>query len=228
MIDGKVESTFGKLKGKVTSLNVPPIDATLTKEGQCADAKAAGDAIAYLKENGVGIDVTQAEYDALSYEEKMKGTYYITDGDSGGVLNCADVVDNLLSTATDLPLSANQGRVLNEKFTNAESVTVTSAYTTLWPRRLGNIGFITKYGKFDSQLSSGTEYCLGTLPETYRPARDYRVIIDMGKSDSYLGHARVIVYANGEIWMMPYVNIPSGVDILWGFIYPIFTEFIEI
>lgn len=37
----------------------------------------------FEKEIDNGIDITQAEYDALSDEEKMKGTYYITDGVGG-------------------------------------------------------------------------------------------------------------------------------------------------
>ena len=38
-------------------------------------------------------------------------------------VNTADIVDNLLSTATNLPLSANQGRVLNNKLTNMANIT---------------------------------------------------------------------------------------------------------
>lgn len=70
-----------------------------------------------------GIEITQAEYDALSDEEKNTGIYWITDGEGGGggngggtttnALTSSDVVDNLESTDTDLPLSANQGNVLN-------------------------------------------------------------------------------------------------------------------
>jgi hypothetical protein len=44
MIEGKVETTLNKLKGKIHYIDIPPIDKTLTKEGQCADAKAVGDA----------------------------------------------------------------------------------------------------------------------------------------------------------------------------------------
>lgn len=44
MVDVKL-NPIGKLKGKVSSLNVPLLDKTLTKAGQSADAKAVGDAI---------------------------------------------------------------------------------------------------------------------------------------------------------------------------------------
>ena len=51
--------------------------------------------------------------------------------------NCVkktDVVDNLLSTAKDLPLSAKQGKMLNEKFSNrycVETGTQTTSFGTL-------------------------------------------------------------------------------------------------
>lgn len=69
--------------------------------------------------NAKGIELTQAEYDALSEEEQKTGLYWITDANSGSnpvdALTSDDVVDNLESTATNLPLSANQGKILNEK-----------------------------------------------------------------------------------------------------------------
>ena len=49
-------------------------DTTLSVEGKAADAKAVGEAI--------GIEITQAEYDALSDEEKASGAYWITDADA--------------------------------------------------------------------------------------------------------------------------------------------------
>lgn len=51
---------------------------------------------------------------------KVNGSYValcpvgLQGGGGGGYLTPEDVVDNLTSTATDKPLSANQGRVLNE------------------------------------------------------------------------------------------------------------------
>lgn len=64
--------------------------------------------------NAKGIELTQAEYDTLSEEEQKTGLYWITDADSGSssinALTSDDVVDNLESTETKLPLSANMGR----------------------------------------------------------------------------------------------------------------------
>lgn len=88
------------------------LDATLSIEGKAADAQAVGKAL--------GIEITQAEYDALSEEEKLSGIYWITDGTGGGNNDISgEIVDNLESTAADLALSANMGRVINEKLAKA-------------------------------------------------------------------------------------------------------------
>lgn len=56
------------------------------------------------------------EYFKNTDNGRTGGALKKTAGNSGG-LSGADVVDHLESTATDLPLSANQGRVLNERLT---------------------------------------------------------------------------------------------------------------
>ncbi len=78
-----------------------------------------------------GIELTKAEYDALSEEEKKTGTYWITDinnesGSSTIYLESSDVVNNLSSIATNLPLSANQGKVLNEQMLHIVSFDATT------------------------------------------------------------------------------------------------------
>ena len=45
MIEGNVNPVMDTLKGKLTSIFVPEIDTTLSKEGYSADAKAVGDAL---------------------------------------------------------------------------------------------------------------------------------------------------------------------------------------
>lgn len=61
------------------------------------------------------IDITQAKYNALSKEEKEDPSkyYFIIDGAGGG--GSIEIVDNLTSTDGDKALSANQGKVLNDK-----------------------------------------------------------------------------------------------------------------
>lgn len=97
--------------------------------------------IAELKDGvSTGIELTVAEYEALG-DEKLTNdvTYYVVDDEYGdGSMGC-NVVDNLLSTSTDLPLSANQGRVLNEKIEtilnmryNEETDTVQIYYNGEW------------------------------------------------------------------------------------------------
>jgi hypothetical protein len=125
------------------------LDKTLSIEGKAADAQAVGKAL--------GIEMTQAEYDALSEEEKNNGTYWVTDGQGGSEgsieldptlsiegmaadakavgdtkISYTDVVDNLTSTSTNLPLSANQGKVLQDTKLNKTDVVnnLTSTSTT--------------------------------------------------------------------------------------------------
>lgn len=66
---------------------------------------------------------------------KINGSYValcpvgLRGGGGGGYLTPEDVVDNLTSTATDKPLSANQGRVLNENIPAVDD-NLTSTSTT--------------------------------------------------------------------------------------------------
>lgn len=90
-----------------------------------------------IEKNGFGIEITQADYDALSEEEQKTGVYWITDGEGGTgggssdntKISYDDVVDNLESTATNLPLSANMGRELKDSL--GTQVTYTLSGTTL-------------------------------------------------------------------------------------------------
>ena len=74
-----------------------------------------------IERNGFGVELTQSAYNALSESERNNGTYWVTDGEggegdgSGVYIETTDVINNLTSTATNLPLSAKQGKVLNEK-----------------------------------------------------------------------------------------------------------------
>ena len=76
-----------------------------------------------------GIEITQAEYDALSEEEKNTGVYWVTDGAGGTGGNNIDIVDNLESTDTDKALSANQGNVIKNML--GDQVTFSLSGTTL-------------------------------------------------------------------------------------------------
>lgn len=98
------------------------------------DGMNAEEKIQFIEENGVGIELTLVEYEALSEEERNTGTYWITDdngtsGDGDGFLKITDVVDNLDSTSTDKVLSANMGRELNSKL--GDQVTFSLSGTTL-------------------------------------------------------------------------------------------------
>lgn len=120
------------------------------------DGMNAEEKIQEIEKNGFGIEITQAEYDALSEEEKNSGVYWVTDGQGGGgdggsieldttlsiegmaadakavgdiKISYTDVVDNLVSTSTKLPLSANQGRLIKNSL--GTQVTYSLSGTTL-------------------------------------------------------------------------------------------------
>lgn len=98
------------------------------------DGMNAEEKIQFIEENGVGIELTLAEYEALSEEEKNNGTYWITDdngtsGDGGRFLKTTDVVNSLDVSDSTVPLSANMGKELNNKL--GDQVTYTLNGTTL-------------------------------------------------------------------------------------------------
>jgi hypothetical protein len=104
-------------------------------------------------------------------------------------ISYTDVVNNLESTATDLPLSANQGRVLNEKFESIEVVKLTN-YTTL-----------SRYGKFrelrieGETMNETAQYFTDfTIPEQDRPPTGIRFY---GK-DNVHGNCEFFVFDNGD------------------------------
>ena len=68
-----------------------------------------------------GVEMTQEEYDSLSEEEKMSGTYWIIDSDEDdNDVTTVEVVDNLESTDSEAALSANMGRQLKEELPKIE------------------------------------------------------------------------------------------------------------
>ena len=111
------------------------------------DGMNAEEKIRDIEINGFGIELTKAEYDALSEEEQKTGTYFITDvnNEGGSGANClqnTDVVDNLESTATGLPLSANQGRILADKLGGFSLVKISQTeYDTLTTKDENTIYF---------------------------------------------------------------------------------------
>jgi hypothetical protein len=132
----------------------------------------------------------KGEYDPSTYYEKLNvvsynGSTYIATQPSQGIaptntgywqfissagLSEADVVDNLESTATNKPLSAKQGKVLNDNFTNSlkdnyyEEITVrkaryhdTDCYITTIPMNDSSGNPIVPYIA-DGNGKSPTEY----------------------------------------------------------------------
>ena len=91
----------------------------------------------------------------------------------GGLLGTSDVVNNLTGTATDKPLSAAQGKALNDHIaTKVGSVTAENNITSYSEiRKTGNIvsAFLSIW--FGSEvLTANTETKLGTIESGFRPS----------------------------------------------------------
>lgn len=59
----------------------------------------------------------------------------------GAYLTTTDVINNLTSTATNKPLSAAQGKALNDMITGISAVTITGSAVTLTANNLFDISF---------------------------------------------------------------------------------------
>lgn len=94
--------------------NGEPITGSVTTHEYTAGAGIDIDEDDVISTDTRIIDITQAEYDALTQEEKMDASvfYNITDRN----VTSAEVVDNLSTNDGTKALSAKQGKVLNDKF----------------------------------------------------------------------------------------------------------------
>ncbi|RXJ93331.1 hypothetical protein CRV00_11815 [Malaciobacter molluscorum] len=99
---------------------VQVLNETLSSILSCDDTSLdqLQDIVNYIKENRKRIESLSA-YDEQTLDKKLDLK-----------VNISDIVDNLLSTLSDVPLSANQGRVLDEKI-KIISESITSIKTLL-------------------------------------------------------------------------------------------------
>lgn len=192
----------------VEILNTFASDPTLTNiTAECTAIKIDKDASTL---------VTFTDYTATTEGAKVKATITskykgivaenIYDGSGNEYLNQTDVVDNLLSTAANLPLSANQGRILgasaSNPFENKASVTnidnIPTAFTAC----------------------ATTESTLGTFPDGFNkigvilPIRRTSTIFFQIYIDIY-GKMATRAYSNGwETWDIKVSQSQSSTMIL--------------
>lgn len=157
-------------------------------------------------------DLTQAQYNALTEQEKYNGTvYFVQDGASNGTItnasvigyndtnvqsaldnisinkiNYSDVVNNLTSNSTSLPLSAAQGKELKDQI-DSQDTRITALenqntgeyiYTTIMGKqatiykygRIVEISFNINYASEIPTIPSRVTTNVGTIPAGYRPA----------------------------------------------------------
>lgn len=111
------------------------------------------------------------KYDGTTIGKNSSGQLYVIGGSGGG--STIQVIDNLKSSSTTAALSANQGRLLDQRL---QSVKFGSAYTDYVPVYLGSTSYnLSRYGHTHSQYltSHQTIYSLKLIVNgttyTYTP-----------------------------------------------------------
>ncbi len=114
-----------------------------------------GDVIAYADGGSYasGLPVADSytygliKYDGTTIGKNSSGQLYVIGGSGGG--STIQVIDNLTSSSTTAALSANQGRLLDQRL---QSVKFGSAYTDYVPVYLGSTSYnLSRYGHTHSQ-----------------------------------------------------------------------------
>ena len=149
--------------------------------------------IKYFGDNSV--ELTQAQYDALSQEEKLNGTtYYITDGQN---ITTASAVtyDN---TASGITATNVQGAV--DGLSAISSFTPTSVYGTFYFKAINGIKRI----KVSDLKGLAAEWTVldFTLPESMRPIDEVAVFEMRQPSATYT--IRMLIQTNGKVQIYNY------------------------
>lgn len=114
-----------------------------------------GDVIAYADGGSYASGLPVADqytyglikYDGTTIGKNSSGQLYVIGGSGGG--STIQVIDNLTSSSTTAALSANQGRLLDQRL---QSVKFGSAYTDYVPVYLGSTSYnLSRYGHTHSQ-----------------------------------------------------------------------------
>lgn len=114
-----------------------------------------GDVIAYADGGNYASGLPVADtytyglikYDGTTIGKNSSGQLYVIGGSGGG--STIQVIDNLTSSSTTAALSANQGRLLDQRL---QSVKFGSAYTDYVPVYLGSTSYnLSRYGHTHSQ-----------------------------------------------------------------------------
>lgn len=124
---GHVTGATAVAKSDITVLGIPGADTHYTSNlivgtsssAVANSATANGTTFLNLVENGSVRNSHQIKgAGATTVSTDANGVITISSTDSQTTNSWRDCIDNLTSTATDKSLSANQGRILNEKFSN--------------------------------------------------------------------------------------------------------------
>ena len=123
-----------------------------------------------------------------------------------------EIVDNLTDTSKDKVLTANQGKILNDKINYTEELTSEGSYITR--RQVGTDEEVwVKFSGVSVTIPQGwTGYKVGTLPEGHRPKKTIeKTTVGRLASDINTNVLLMIAYKkSGDITL---INLGSAVDI---------------
>ena len=150
----------------------------------------------------VPVELTQAEYDALTTEQKNNGMVYCVSDANGTYLTASEV-------------SYGSSSVQDALDDLEEKTTVESHMTTVWNR--SNIIFYTDNDVVSFYLSVSelldTTHFWGTLPDELRPKYTYAILPLFSTSPPYAPIGSLWLYSDGKM----YGYQPTGVTEAYAF-----------
>ena len=157
-----------------------------------------------IEYSGTFDDATSVNYDnsvsGLKANSVQEGIDELADG-----LKNTSVVDNLLSTSTTLPLSANQGRILNESLTprylsyDCSATGVTAA---------GNYFKIDKFVMLETMLTFSVNLPAGDYGTISLPSKPLRPVNVIG---TIVGGSSVSGYADVDEYNTVHIQTPVAI-----------------
>lgn len=147
-------------------------------------------------------------------------------------LNISDVVNNLTSTSTTQPLSAAQGKALNDAYTTLNSAmrtvysgSITSSVTGATPgistivRAGKQISFCLFFASTSFNSTSGIEIAVGNVPADFRPLGNRYVMGYIAMNGTRIP-TYFVIKTNGNVSFVGYANgTVQGLGVAGSYLY---------
>lgn len=174
------------------------VGKTIDQLNQVTAITASDELVVYDAESGTGVEPTK----------KVTGSNLASSVKTlGSLLGTSDVVNDLTSTATDKPLSANMGKTLNDNMKPSISTSFTFEADVVG---LGNQYYAMKQGKvvvlscgFKITANKSNYTKLATLPSGFWPTKEIEFI---GMSYYERGVYAMYITNQGELYCRNGIN----------------------